>query len=171
MRAAASYAGQLSTAEWSAASSLRELPSKPFTKQFLMRMVELRPAPTFARHAHIVSFVFDQTYAIKARGSGAGSKYTNPVGRVDEKGDKIAKQRVVYINSFDLAVDARECRLSEAAINTIAERGPYTQDFARILPILEPQACERFMGALLKATADRLRLAEKGQQRQQQQYE
>ena len=77
-------------------------------------------------------------------------------GRVDEQGKKIKKQRVTYINSFDLAVDARECVLSQEAVDAIAEHGPYTQDFARILPLLDPQATEVFMGSLFKAMASRL---------------
>ena len=132
-------ANQLTEAEWTASTRAREMPSKHFAKALILKMMEVRPPPPFALHPHIVSFVFDQTYAAKGRKSGAGSTYTNPVRRVDEKGETISKQRVVYINSFDLAVDARECCLSPAAVKVIAERGPYTQDFARILPILDPQ--------------------------------
>ena len=109
-------ATKTSAAEWTAATRRRELPCRAYAKQLLEKMIEVRPAPPFARHEHIVSYVFDQTYAVKGRGSGAGSKYTNTVGRVDAKGDKIKKQRVVYINSFDVAVDARVCRLSPEAL-------------------------------------------------------
>ena len=77
-------------------------------------------------------------------------------GRVDENGKKVKLQRVTYINSFDLAVDARESVLSPEAVDTIAKIGPYTQDFARILPILDLQACDAFMGSMLKDTASRL---------------
>ena len=129
-------ANQVSTLEWTVATGRREMPTRHYAKQLLEKMMEVRPPPNFALHPHIVSFVFDQTYAVKGRGSGAGSKYTNPVGRVDEKGEKIKKQRVVYVNSFDMAIDARECCLSPAAVQVIAEYGPYTQDFARILTVL-----------------------------------
>ena len=139
MLAVANLASQVPAGSWAVASHRREVPNKNYAKQLLEKMAELRPAPSFALHPHIVSLIFDQTYAVKGRGSGAGSKYTNAVARVDEKGNKIKKQRVVYINAIDLAVDARECRLSSAAIDAIAEHGPYTQDFARILPIIDPQ--------------------------------
>ena len=139
MLSVVNLAAQTPDAMWTALTHRREMPCKKYALLLLSKMMELRPAPPFALHPHIVSLVFDQTYAVKGRGSGFGSKYTNAVARVDEKGDKIKKQRVVYINAVDLAVDARECRLSSAAIDAIAEHGPYTQDFARILPIIDPQ--------------------------------
>lgn len=141
MHAVSSLAIKLPVAEWAAATRQRQMPNKTYAIRLLARMMEVRPPPAFELHPHIVSFVFDQTYIAKGRCSGAGSTFTNPVGRVDEKGDKIQKQRAVYINSFDLAIDARECYLSPAAVDLIAEHGPYTQDFARILPIVDPQAC------------------------------
>ena len=144
---------QVPTVEWNVERARRALPGQKWTTQLLEKMLELRPPPEFTVHKLIRCFVFDQTYAVTGRGSGAGSKYTNPVQKVDGTGNKIKKERRVYINSFDLAVDARECQLSSAAIDLIAQRGPYTQDFARVLPILHPDASEAFMNEMMGNTA------------------
>ena len=47
----------------------------------------------------------------------------------------------MYINSFAVPVDLV---LSQAAEQTIAKRGPLTQDFRRVLPLLQPEASEAF---------------------------
>jgi hypothetical protein len=60
---------------------------------------------------------------------------------------------MVYINGQDWAVAAHHCPLSPAARATIAAHGPYTQDFARVYPILRPQRCEEFMDELLSDTS------------------
>ena len=53
------------------------------------------------------------------------------------------------INAFDLHVTVSDCRLSDAARDLISRKGPYTQDFARILPVLAPARAETFMDELL----------------------
>ena len=85
---------------------------------------------TTTTHMPMRCFVFDQTYALEGRAAGAGSKYTNAVERVDAAGNAMARtreKRHIYINSFDVTIYHRECALSQAAIDTIAQRGPYTQ--------------------------------------------
>ena len=56
---------------------------------------------------------------------------------------------MVYINGQDWAVDAAVAPLSDCARARIAAHGPYTQDFARVFPILQPHNCETFMDELL----------------------
>ena len=82
MHAVSKLADQVPVASWRAATHNRELPNEMYARQLLVKMVEHRPPPSFPLHQHIVSFVFDQTYAAKGRGSGAGSTHTNAVGRI-----------------------------------------------------------------------------------------
>ena len=118
---------QVPVADWKIERARRALPGQKWATEFLEWVSKMRPPPEFPLHKLVRFYIFDQTYAVGGRGTGAGSKHTNPVQKVDEAGDKIKKQRRVYINSFDLAVDARVCQLSRAAIDVIARRGPYTQ--------------------------------------------
>ena len=60
---------------------------------------------------------------------------------------------MVYINGQDWAVDAAVAPLSDGARARIAAHGPYTQDFARVFPILQPHNCETFMDELLGDTS------------------
>ena len=46
-------------------------------------------------------------------------------------------------------VSLSEYQLSDAARAVIERRGAYTQDFARILPILAPERADTFMDVLL----------------------
>ena len=105
-------------------------------------MMEVRPPPPYTRHAHIKFSTVDQTYAVAGGGIGAASAYHNGIERVDKKGEKVRVARETYINGFDIGVPDWACRLSEAAEKAIALRGPYTQDFIRILPHLHPQKSE-----------------------------
>ena len=114
-------------AEYAIERKNRRVPSLQYAQQLLWKMVEVRPPPDFRLHSHLKHAIADQTYLVQGRGCGAGSKYTNPVNRLDGKGDKIKIQRRVYINSLDVGVSARECTLSAAAISLIARRGPYTE--------------------------------------------
>jgi hypothetical protein len=60
---------------------------------------------------------------------------------------------MVYINGQDWAVDASLAPLSDDARARIAAHGPYTQDFARVFPILQPHMCQSFMDELLIDTS------------------
>ena len=82
MLAVSKLADQVPEASWKADTRNRGVPTKLYARKLLDKMVELRPPPPFERHPHIVSFVYDQTYATKGRGSGAGSTHTNPVGHI-----------------------------------------------------------------------------------------
>ena len=59
---------------------------------------------------------------------------------------------MVLINGQDWAVPATDAVLSDATRATLAAHGPYTQDFARIYPILQPDRCHQFMDQLLADT-------------------
>lgn len=91
----------------------------------------------------------DQTYATAGRGHGAGSSYSNAVGRLDDKGNAVRVQREVYVNTIDVHVQARDCHLSAAGRAVIERRGAYTGDFMRVLPVLAPARSEAFMDDLL----------------------
>jgi len=134
----------------------RRVAGRDFGTALLAAMVKpgIRPEPEEPRNPDVTHFVFDQTNVMAGGGTGHGSKKFGGIGRLDEDGKRVEVQRETYINSFDVYVSDSDCQLSDAARDTIARRGPYTQDFARVVPILAPERAETFMNELLhKASA------------------
>lgn len=60
---------------------------------------------------------------------------------------------MVYINGQLWPTDAAAVRLDAQAARLIEAHGPYTQDYARVLPILQPVAAAAFLDSLLVRTA------------------
>ena len=99
-------------------------------------------------------FVFDQTYA--TAGKRTGSQAHRAAERVNEEGEKQSAQRDVYINSMQVAVAQGWAPLSKEARASIELHGPYTQDYSRITPLLEPANVESFMNDMLEGAAGAL---------------
>jgi hypothetical protein len=148
---------QVKSATWDAERRARRVVKREYAHDLLQAMVDVRPPPPEPANDDVDFFVFDQTYASAGGGHGAGSTHANPVGRIDDKGERIKTQRETYIISFDVHIGTRELQLSDAARDLIGRRGPYTEDFARVLPVLAPQRCDRFMDDLIKDACARLR--------------
>ena len=90
-------------------------------------------------------------------GTGSASRYRSlKTIHADGSARARADDRMVYINGLDWAVDAASAPLSDTARARIAANGPYTQDFARVFPILQPHNCQSFMDELLADTSSLL---------------
>ena len=58
---------------------------------------------------------------------------------VNEKGEAVDRERLVYINGQHLPTPAAHAALSRGALAAIRQVGPYTQDFSRVLLQLQPE--------------------------------
>jgi len=130
---------QTSKQVWRAESKQRSVVSRQYAMWVLQAMGPLRPPPRNKPSPHVAFFVYDQTYAVA--GGGGSHQHRNAVQTITADGKRKARQREVYINSFAVPADVD---LSDEAIKTIEDRGPLTQDFRRVLPLLQPAASEMF---------------------------
>ena len=164
-RAISFLARQERNAEWAKEVRGKRVVSRSIARNVLEKMLETRPIfPN--RHPHIFDVTADNCHA--AEGKGSGSQKNRAVQRLDEDGDPINTVSQEYIASFDIAVDVRECPLSDAAVRQIAARGPYTQSFERVMVPLHPSKSEEFMMELLQDAgrrAQRRRPKTRGQRR------
>jgi hypothetical protein len=131
---------------WVRDRKLRRVAGRPFAHKLLTCMADTRPPPSFEVCPHIVSIAFDQTYVRKSGVSTGASRYS-AVQTVDAQGEVKAPERIVYINGQDFPAPANV--LSAAARAQIAVAGPYTQDFYRVIPHLQPDRIDGFMDTLL----------------------
>jgi len=69
----------------------------------------------------------------------------NAVQTVDAQGNAVNVERMVYINGQFFPVPLAAASLSDAAMSRIAAIGPYTQDFRRVLPLLQPYRLDNVM--------------------------
>ena len=122
---------QVRGVDWDKDSAARKVISRKIVVKLLKRMVQVRPPPAFDVHQHVQHTVYDNTYA--TTGMGLGSQKDNSIERVDQAGDEVSVLRMTYINSFRVAINAKECVLTEQDVALIARRGPYTRDFQRVL--------------------------------------
>ena len=140
---------QVKAATWENERRNKRVPGKQFAMDVLRRMVDVRPKPAFTVHQHIAHAVFDNTYS--TQGAGTGSQRSRANERIDGEGHKLVRQRAVYINSMDVAVNEKLCVLSQSALDQIAQHGPYTQEFSRVLIPMHPNKSNAFMDGLLRA--------------------
>ena len=142
---------QVSESVWERDRKNRRVVSRVYATQLLWTMLGCRPPPKEPANIDIDFFVYDQTYAVEGGGHGAGStlRGARGIGRIDSNGERIRVKRETYINAFEVFVSQRECTLSDAARAAIERRGPYTQDFSRIKPVLVPARSEAFVDTLL----------------------
>ena len=148
---------QEKTASWEKERKDKRVAGRKYGKLLLEKMVDVRPDPPEPINPHVSLYVFDQVNTMAGGGRGHGSKKFGGIGRFDKDGNRVEVQRETYINSFDVFVAASDCQLSDAARDVIGRRGPYTQDFARVLPILAPRRVETFMDEMLVAACTSLR--------------
>ena len=141
--------------DWNAERRSRSVAGRDFARKLLEVMHAERPDPPFEVNEHVANATCDNTYATASKG--LGSQKNRAVERLDTNGDEVEVFRMHYVNSFDLAVDARECQLSPEAVRLILARGPYTQSFERISAPLGPDASKDFMRELLGEAAARCR--------------
>lgn len=119
----------------------RRLASRPSTLKFLRMMRDVRPAPKFAVGPHVALYVADQTYqwvGMKKRGR------RQSLERHDAHGMPMAITHEVYVNSVKVHLPCTLGTLSEAALAAIAANkgSPYTEDYHKVLDILEPSEVE-----------------------------
>ena len=137
-RAISFLASGVVTAVWITERKARRVVGRQYALDVLREMSSCRPPPPFQEQdrALICSIGFDQTYA-KA-GAGTGTSSFNPIQTVDSEGKRSGVERMVYINGQFFPAPYSAVQLSADAIVRISETGPYTQDFRRILPLLQP---------------------------------
>ena len=137
---------------WVAERKARRVVGREYTMELLREMAACRPPPPFEQQEReiICSIGFDQTYA-KA-GAGTGRSAYNAVQTVDAHGNAVDVERMVYINGQFFPVPHADTQLSDAALDRIAVVGPYTEDFRRVLPMLQPQRLDRVMDGFVRRT-------------------
>ena len=137
---------------WEAARKQRHVVGRKYAIDLLKEMVECRPPAPFEEQdrALICSIAFDQTYA-KA-GAGTGVSRYNGLQTVDEEGSTSGRERMVYINGQFLPAPLASTVLSDAARTRIAAVGPYTQDFRRVMPLLQPNRLDKVMDGFVRRT-------------------
>ena len=135
---------------WVAERKARRVVGRQYAIDLLQEMVLCRPPPPFETHAcaTLSSIIFDQTYAKAAAGTGA-SKY-NAIQTVDANGEPLNVERMVYINGQFVPAARADVPLSPAAIARIAQTGPYTQDFGRVLVHLQPDRLDGVMDSYVR---------------------
>ena len=135
---------------WGRERALRRVVGRPFAMAVLNAMADCRPRPDFEVSDWLWSIAFDQTYVRKS-GASTGTTRYRAVQTVDERGNPVVPDRLVYINGQDYAAPA--FHLPPAVATLISRVGPYTQDFRRVLPHLDPTRMDRVMDDLLVRTA------------------
>ena len=148
---------QVKTAAWEKERKDKKVAGRTYGMQLLWKMIDVRPDPEEKVNEDVSFAVFDQVNIMAGGGHGHGSKKFNGIGRFDEKGKRVEVQRETYVNIFDVHVSASDCILSDAAREVISRRGPYTQDFSRILPIMAPERADTFMDEMLVSACTSLR--------------
>jgi hypothetical protein len=135
---------------WTAERKARRVVSQNYAVEVLRTMSECRPQPIFecAAPSLIASIAFDQTY-LKAAGTTGISAYS-AVQTVDAQGNAVHRERMTYINGQHFPVPLAAVPLDAADVNLISRVGPYTQDFARVLPLLDPQRLDGVMDGFLQ---------------------
>ena len=137
-------------AVWVAERKARRVVGRQYAVDLLRQMVGCRPPPPFEEQdrALICSIAFDQTYA-KA-GARTGTSAYNPIQTVDASGERVGVERMVYINGQFFPAPRAKTALSDDAIERIRATGPYTQDFRRVLPLLQPVRLDGVMDGWVK---------------------
>jgi hypothetical protein len=146
-------ASGVTTAVWVAERKARRVVGRQYAIDVLREMADCRPPPPFEELPLwlICSIGFDQTYAKASAGTGT-STY-NPIQTVDASGARQDRERMVYINGQFFPVPRSALSLNDDAIARIRATGPYTQDFRRIIPLLQPYRLDGVMDGLLRRTA------------------
>ena len=154
IKSVAYLAANVSKPIWEAERKQRRVAGREFAKDLLTAMVDCRPPPPYEVCPDLLilaSIGFDQTYA-KGGGTTGISKY-NAVQTVDAQGNRVERERIVYINGQHYPTPLGcVASLSMRAAALISRVGPYTQDFGRIIPRLQPRRLDAFMDSLLERT-------------------
>ena len=135
---------------WVAERKLKRVACREYAVKLLSEMTLCRPPPEFEvqDRSIICSIAFVQTYAKAGAGTGI-SKY-NAIQTVDANGDVMNVERMVYINGQFFAVPRAQTELSDVAKTLIQSVGPYTQDFRRVLPLLQPDRLDYVMDNFMR---------------------
>ena len=135
---------------WLEARKKRQVVKREWAVQLLDEMLTCRPLPPYdvADTLVLASIGFDQTY-LKAGGTTGISRYSG-LQTVDAEGNQVSRERMVYINGQHFPTPAACANLSPAALALIAQKGPYTEDFANVLPLLQPARMDQVMDGLLE---------------------
>jgi hypothetical protein len=135
---------------WAAERKARRVVSREYAVEMLREMSRCRPEPAFevADPELIASIAYDQTYA-KAAGKTGISSYS-AVQTVDAQGKAVDRERMTYINGQHFPVPDAAISLSAADRALLARVGPYTQDFVRVLPLLDPRRLDAVMDGFVE---------------------
>ena len=146
------YASGVSTPVWVAERKARHVVGRQYAEDLLKDMACCRPEPPFEQQdcSVISTIIFDQTYA-KA-GAGTGISAYNAVQTVDARGERMQVERMVYINGQFVPASRASTTFSPSCLARIAATGPYTQDFRRILPLLQPDRLDGVMDSYVQRT-------------------
>ena len=136
----------VSRVQWDRERAMRRVVGRSYATQLLDAMADCRPPPEWELSSFFASIAFDQTYT-RAAGAGVGTSAYRSVQGVNPDGSQRDREQVTYINGQDYAVPA--FAISAAALALLTASGPYTQDFARLYPHLQPDRVDRVMDDLL----------------------
>ena len=144
---------QVKESVWEDETKARRVVGRKLATRAVRRMHAIRPPPDYAVHPLVYHVTHDNTYATQQKG--LGSQRNRSVERVDSTGAAVEVFRMHYVNSHGIAVDRREVEMSQKEWELIAQRGPYSGAFQRVLVPLQPAASVRVMNTLLEETAGR----------------
>ena len=144
---------QVKQSVWVSETKARQVVGRKLARRAVHRMHALRPPPDFPVHPLVYHVTHDNTYATQQKG--LGSQRSRRVERVDSTGDSVETFRMHYVNSLGIAVDRREVEMSQQEWELVAQRGPYSGAFQRVLVPLRPAASVSVMNTLLEEAAGR----------------
>ena len=147
VKAVAFLAAMVPKTIWAAERRARRVVGRAWAMTLLGVMVDLRPPPPFETHDCVRAVVVDQTYA-RTGGCGTGSSKYRAVEALNADGERRKEERLVYMNGLERALPAFP--LSDEARERLADWGPYTQSFDRVVPVLQPSRIELVKDDLLR---------------------
>ena len=151
--AATACSSQVSTASWRVETKGRRVASRQYATKLLVEMQGTKPKPAFEIHDCVRHMAYDNAQQ-RLRGAAGHTRY-GAVQRVDSTGVTINKtaHSVAFVAAYDLPVPASLIPLTHDDKLLLAERGPYTQDFGRIVPLMHHDHSIDFLNKLLEKSA------------------
>jgi hypothetical protein len=114
----------------------RRIASRSHCILLLKEMHRLEPRPQWLPHEHVFVLAADQTYCWQGCKKRGGRRHG--AERVDATGMPVRIRSEVYVNSLCAPVPFALCDFTAAELALVQQHGPYTGDFAAILPELNP---------------------------------
>ena len=137
------------TFDWSEMLVQRAVVSKPTAHKLAKMMMMCKPSVSFKTMKGLFFGIFDQCYKKK----GASRANHKAAERVDASGDLVDLVSIVIVNSMTMHVpDTLAGGISPALATKLMHKGPYSEPFAKVLPILEPDTVAGSLYDMLRET-------------------